>query len=102
MDSNDSKLLRLVEELNDIGFGANGEARASVTMTGSYSDISWGDIVLWDSEGNFRLELDVDDEWGWEPSLEVCLFVLREEMKRLNALADGMLRGIEANHPFVS
>jgi len=63
--------IEVVGHLNDVSYEAGGTAFASFSGNDTYLCITWGDDVLWDTEGDCfaDIPLTVDTE---EPSYELC------------------------------
>ena len=82
------EVVEIVEKLNEMGEEFIGGGQANFVGSRWYLAIQWGDILLWDSEGLHRDDRDFPDDYGHEPSVELCLEVLRQE-------AECMLRFVE-------
>lgn len=79
-----------VSQLNAIGESAMGMSAATFSGNENYWCIQWCDIVLWDSEGNYRDDRDYDDDESSEPTVETCLTSLVHERDELSRLIEAI------------
>ena len=80
------RAIEIVEQLNDMAFEKGETAMASFMGHGSFLVIQWGDMVLWDSEYVYRDDMEFEDDEGFEPTLNLCLAVLRNHVRDLREL----------------
>lgn len=80
---------KLVVQLNDEQMAASRCAEFGFAVHENYMCIMWGEVVLWDSEGLHREDVNFGDEEGHDPTLETVRRVL--EQHATNAILIGQM-----------